>query len=152
MNNRDNRNWISDLENLCIELRGAEAIYAILVTSDRYPHKRGYFRERHFQYGTFAKTVENEFYNIAKHRPTRTTEKHNPVFKFTEEVILEIPMTDVEVETLIANIELELISCYQEILRFGLLPITLKVILESQAEELNDQWQKLQMRPKIESF
>jgi hypothetical protein len=140
-----------DFKNLCLELRGAEAIYATLVTADLYPHKRGYFRTRHFQYGTFAKAVENECYFITGHRPALTSKKPNTVFKLEEEVILEMHMTDGEVDTLIGNIELELISRYQEILQYDNLPIFTKSILASQAEELNNQWRKLQMNLKIEA-
>ena len=150
MDTSDKRDWKSNLEILFAELMAAEKVYGTLVTADRYPHKRDYFKHRHFQYTTFAKILKDEYFAITDRQPAANAgDDYNRIFRPTEELLLERPMTDTEADALIVKVEKRLITKYQELLSFNELPNTTNAILQSQAEELNNEWQKLKTNLQI---
>lgn len=144
MEKKEAIDWKSELENLCAELRAGEAVYATVVTADIYPHKREYFKARHFQWVSFAKVLEEELYTLASHKPSRIDSKSGHIFKTAEHSLLEKPLTDRDVDALVIELEYKLILRYREILKIPHMPDTTKAILQSQEEKMNNEWQKMQ--------
>lgn len=139
------------LESIYSELNTAESIYATLIQSDRFPHKRPYFKHRHIQYGTYAKNLHEEIVAVTGHKPLpNVVNEDHSIYKSLEGPILEEPLTAQEVDALIVTTEKKLISRYQQVLKYSELPNTTQAILESQVEELNNEWQKLRSNLQIE--
>ncbi|MFC4096134.1 hypothetical protein [Euzebyella saccharophila] len=139
------------LESIYSELISAESIYATLIQADRFPHKRPYFKHRYFQYGTFAKNLHEEVVAVTGHKPLRNAvNEDTSIYKSIESSILEESLTVQEVDALVVKTEKKLISRYQQVLKYSELSNTTQAILESQVEELNNEWQKLRSNLQIE--
>lgn len=145
------RNWRDKLELLINELIAAEKVYGTLVQSDRHPHKRPYFKHRHFQYGTFANILDDEFFAITDRRPAENrTGEDDLIFQPLERSLLTQSKSKEDIDAQILQVERSMILRYQEILTHGDLPNTTNAILQSQAEELNNEWQKLKSNLRID--
>ncbi|PKA97689.1 hypothetical protein B0O79_1358 [Flavobacteriaceae bacterium MAR_2009_75] len=151
MENTKKRDWRDKLELLFIELIAAEKVYGTLVQSDRHPHKRPYFKHRHFQYGTFANILNDEFLAITERRPTENrTGENDLIFQPLEQSLLTQSTSKEDIDAQILKVERIMILRYQEILTHGELPNTTNAILQSQAEELNNEWQMLKSNLRID--
>ncbi|MBG47615.1 MAG: hypothetical protein CML05_04925 [Pseudozobellia sp.] len=151
MHNSDNQSIFNRLEALFAQLFSAERVYGTLVTSDRHPSKRDYFKHRYFQYSSFAAILKHEILAVTDQVASPDVPKTDRlILNDLENSLLERPLTGTEVDELIVKAEKKLILKYQELLAYTDLPNTTNAILQSQAEELNNEWQKLKSNLEIE--
>lgn len=137
---KNSERWEDSAENLLAEIQAAKKAYSVFVTSDRYPHKQHFFKKQYFRLKAFARVLEDEMKTV---NGTNKLERRNDdhIFEKMEFQILEGNLTDVEVDTLIAQKEQELLILYQEVLSLYIPGVT-KAILQAQAEELNNDLQR----------
>jgi len=133
-----NNDWLPNIETLLAELKAAEETYGTLVTADVYPHKRPYFKRRHFKMAYNALVLEDELDTITGGRYTRPDIAKDSIFESMGTTILEKSMSNDEVDVLIFHKERELVQSYQKVLIYQNLPGVTISILQSQTEELND--------------
>ncbi|WP_339709173.1 hypothetical protein [uncultured Kriegella sp.] len=137
---KNSERWEDRAENLLAEIRAAKKAYSVFVTSDRYPHKQHFFKKQYFRLKAFVSILEDEMETVnGSNRLENPNDQH--IFEKMEFQILEGNLTDVEVDTLIVQKEQELLILYQEVLGLYIPDVT-KAILQSQAEELNNDLQK----------
>lgn len=127
------------LEKMLMDIKAGEKAYGTLVTADVYPHKRPYFKKRHFKMADDAKVLERELDTITNGQYTRpdTTTKGG-IFEPMEKMALERSMTRNELDVLVVHKEQELVRSYQQALAHRNLPNVTVAILQSQAEDLNN--------------
>lgn len=134
-----NNEGTTRLEKVLMDIKAGEKAYGTLVTADVYPHKRPYFKKRHFKMADDAKVLERELNTITNGqytRPDSTTK--GGIFEPMETMALERSMTRKELDVLILHKEQELVESYQQVLDHPNLPNVTMAILQAQAEDLNN--------------
>lgn len=133
-----NYDWLTSMESLLAEVKTAGKVYGTLVTADVYPHKRPYFKKRHFKMAFNAMVLEDELDTIAEGQYSKPDTTKGSIFKPMETMILEQSMSNDEVDALILQKEQELVHSYQKVLAYPDFPEVTIAILQSQAEEVNN--------------
>lgn len=147
-----NKDWVTSIENLLVEVKAAEKVYGTLVTADVYPHKRPYFKKRHFKMAYNGMVLEDELDTITGGQYSKPDTAKGSIFEPMETMILEKSMSNDEVDALILQKEQELVQSYQKVLTYQNLPEVTIAILQSQAEEVNNLLLELKIDLQIETY
>jgi hypothetical protein len=146
---KDKNDWVKDTGKLIIVMKAIENAYATFVLSDRFPIKNTYFLKRHLELKHFAQIIDEELDLFTYSKPENTILENKPSLMWFEQILLEEPLSDLEVDCLIMNKELELLAMYQAVLSNKMLPNGFKTIIQSQTEELNNLLQTLKLEYRI---
>src|SRR5690606_23822483 len=146
----DRKQWETKMGDLWCEINASKEAYIALSGQHKYPQKEPFFSQQAAQRMDFEKIFGDELTTVKEGGIIKDCKDKEFIFDPVTGILANDNLSDVAIDRLILQKELELIGKYQEVLSYPYIPDATAAILQAEVEDMNNMVLKLRIDLNLE--